>query len=89
MSWFQAFQQLINNTGGLYNRVTHPFYLESFTLAECEAFFKDKITSYDRYHILQLYMVFGGIPIYLNDIDPVKMLSDFQEPKDSRVIFLQ
>lgn len=69
-SWI--INQLINNTGGLYNRVTHPLYLEPFTLAECEAFFKDKIPSYDRYHILQLYMVFGGIPFYLNAIDPSK-----------------
>jgi uncharacterized protein len=69
-SWI--INQLINNTGGLYNRVTHPIYLEPFTLAECEAFFKDKVPSYDRYHILQLYMVFGGIPFYLNAIDATK-----------------
>ena len=69
-SWI--INQLINNTGGLYNRITHPIYLEPFTLAECEAFFKAKAPSYDRYHILQLYMVFGGIPFYLDFIDPAK-----------------
>jgi uncharacterized protein len=69
-SWI--INQLINNTGGLYNRVTHPIYLEPFTLAECEAFFKTKAPTYERYHILQLYMVFGGIPFYLDAIDPSK-----------------
>jgi uncharacterized protein len=69
-SWI--INELINNTGGLYNRVTHPIYLEPFTLAECEAFFKAKAPNYERYHILQLYMVFGGIPFYLDAIDPTK-----------------
>jgi uncharacterized protein len=69
-SWI--INELINNTGGLYNRVTHPVYLEPFNLAECEAFFKAKAPSYDRYHILQLYMVFGGIPFYLDFVDPAK-----------------
>ncbi|MDZ7878636.1 MAG: ATP-binding protein [Saprospiraceae bacterium] len=69
-SWI--INELINNTGGLYNRVTHPMHLEPFTLAECEAFFKAKAPSYERYHIVQLYMVFGGIPFYLEAIDPAK-----------------
>jgi len=43
--------------------------LEPFTLAECEAFFKAKSPVYDRYQLLQLYMVFGGIPFYLDFID--------------------
>ena len=69
-SWI--INQLINNTGGLYNRVTHPIQLEPFTLAECEAFFKAKSPGFDRYQMLQLYMVFGGIPFYLDFIDPRK-----------------
>lgn len=69
-SWM--INQLINNTGGLYNRVTHRVALEPFTLAECEAFFRAKSPGYDRYQLLQLYMVFGGIPFYLELIDPQK-----------------
>ncbi len=64
--------ELINNTGGLYNRVTHQIPLEPFTLSECEAFFKAKSPGFDRYQLLQLYMVLGGIPFYLNLIDPRK-----------------
>jgi len=69
-SWM--INELINNTGGLYNRVSHPIQLEPFTLAECEAFFKEKSPGFDRYQMLQLYMVFGGIPFYLDFIDPRK-----------------
>ena len=69
-SWM--INELINNTGGLYNRVTHELQLDPFTLTECEAFFKAKSPGFDRYQLLQLYMVFGGIPFYLNLIDPRK-----------------
>ena len=69
-SWM--INELINNTGGLYNRVTHPIALSPFTLAECEAFFQAKSPGYDRYQLLQLYMVFGGIPFYLDTIDVKK-----------------
>lgn len=69
-SWM--INELINNTGGLYNRVTHPIQLEPFTLAECKAFFDAKQAHFDHYQLLQLYMVFGGIPFYLDFIDPRK-----------------
>ena len=69
-SWM--INELINNTGGLYNRVTHPIQLDPFTLAECDAFFKAKSLGFDQYQLLQLYMVFGGIPFYLDAIDPRK-----------------
>lgn len=67
--------QLIHNTGGLYNRITHRIHLEPFTLAECEAFFKAKSPGFDRYQLLQLYMVCGGIPFYLEAVDPGKSAS--------------
>lgn len=69
-SWM--INQLINNTGGLYNRITHRIQLNPFTLTECEAFFKAISPGYERYQLLQLYMVFGGIPFYLESINPQK-----------------
>jgi uncharacterized protein len=69
-SWM--INELINNTGGLYNRVTHPIQLEPFTLAECKAFFQAKSPNVDHYQLLQLYMVFGGIPFYWDFLDPRK-----------------
>jgi uncharacterized protein len=66
-SWM--INNLINNKGGLHNRVTHRLILDPFTLAECEAFFKHKSATYTRYQIVQLYMALGGIPFYLNAVD--------------------
>jgi AAA+ ATPase superfamily predicted ATPase len=69
-SWM--INNLINNHGGLHNRVTHRLPLEPFTLAECETFFKQKAASYNRYQLVQLYMALGGIPFYLEMVDPSK-----------------
>lgn len=62
--------KLINNMGGLYNRVTHRIKLEPFTLKECEEFLKYKSGIFDKYQIVQLYMILGGIPFYLEQVDP-------------------
>jgi AAA+ ATPase superfamily predicted ATPase len=59
---------LINSKGGLHNRVTHRIRLQSFTLEECELFFKSKQAVYDRFSTLLLYMVMGGIPFYLEQV---------------------
>jgi uncharacterized protein len=64
--------ELINNTGGLYNRVTHALQLDPFTLAECKDYFQAKSPSVDHFQLLQLYMVFGGVPFYWDFIDPRK-----------------
>jgi AAA+ ATPase superfamily predicted ATPase len=74
-SWM--INKLINNRGGLYNRVTQRIRLLPFTLHETESFFRNKQINLDRYQILQLYMAFGGIPFYLSEIRPGK--SAFQE----------
>jgi uncharacterized protein len=63
---------LINHRGGLHNRVTHHIHLDPFTLAETEAFLRNKGASFSRYQIIQLYMVLGGVPFYLELIDPSK-----------------
>jgi uncharacterized protein len=60
---------LLNNRGGLHNRITHQINLEPFTLNETEAFLKQKAGVFDRYQIAQLYMTFGGIPFYLEQIE--------------------
>ncbi len=66
---------LINNRGGLHNRVTHRLPIEPFTLSECEAFLQSKSANYSRYQIVQLYMAFGGIPFYLEFIKPEKSVA--------------
>jgi hypothetical protein len=65
-SWM--INELINNRGGLHNRVTERIHLQPFTLAETEAFLNFRGASYDRYQLLELYMAIGGIPFYLENI---------------------
>ncbi len=62
-SWI--LDKLINNHGGLYNRVTYEIQLAPFTLAECEAFFVSNNVKLSRYDVVQGYMAVGGIPYYL------------------------
>ena len=62
-SWMK--DALINNHGGLYNRVTYIIKLSPFTLRECEAFFTEMNVHLSQYDIVQSYMALGGIPYYL------------------------
>ena len=61
--------KLINNHGGLYGRVTYEIKLSAFTLRECEEFYRSRNVQFSRYDIAQSYMIFGGIPYYLNLYD--------------------
>jgi len=69
-SWI--LNNLINNHGGLYGRVTREIYLRPFTLAECEAFYTDKHIPFSRYDIVQSYMILGGIPYYMGYMEQNK-----------------
>ncbi len=59
---------LINNKGGLHNRVTCKMRILPFTLAETELFYRRKGIKWNRYQILENYMVMGGIPYYMNAV---------------------
>ncbi len=65
-SWM--IQKVLNNKGGLHNRVTTRLSIRPFTLTETEAYLKSRSVILDRYQMLQLYMVMGGIPQYLKEI---------------------
>ena len=62
-SWMQ--DNLVNNHGGLYGRITYEICLRPFTLGECEAYYKSRDIRMSRYDMVQSYMIFGGIPYYL------------------------
>jgi AAA+ ATPase superfamily predicted ATPase len=66
-SWI--INNLINNRGGLHNRLTHTIHLKPFTLAETGRYFKWRKIDFSRYQIAEIYMVMGGIPFYLSKID--------------------
>jgi uncharacterized protein len=61
---------LINNDGGLHNRITQKIKMEPFNLKETEEMLVAKNCVLDRYQIVQLYMAMGGIPYYLDAIQP-------------------
>jgi uncharacterized protein len=61
---------LINNSGGLHNRITQKMKIEPFNLQETEEMLVSKNCVLDRYQIVQLYMILGGIPYYLEAIQP-------------------
>ena len=63
-SWIT--KKLFQNRGGLHNRVTGRIYLAPFSLGECEEFFKSRSIEITRYQMAECYMIFGGIPFYLN-----------------------
>ena len=60
--------KVYNDPGGLHNRVTKRIGLEPFKLTETEAFFKSKSINLTRYEIALIYMAFGGVPFYLNEV---------------------
>jgi len=65
-SWM--IQHIVNNKGGLHNRITRKIRLLPFHLKETEEFLQARNVNIDRYQILQLYMVIGGIPHYLKEV---------------------
>ena len=66
-SWM--IENIDNNTGGLYNRLTCRIYIKPFTLKETEEYLKYKGIEWSRYDIVQCYMIMGGIPYYLKLLD--------------------
>lgn len=67
-SWM--IKKVINDRGGLHNRVTRLLLLYPFTLAETEEYCKYRDIKLNRYHLLQIYMAMGGIPLYLDQLRP-------------------
>ena len=65
-SWM--INKLINNKGGLHNRITKKIKLLPFNLYECEKYLKARKIKLDRYQIIQLYMSLGGIPFYWDEV---------------------
>lgn len=56
--------KLVENQGGLHGRITNNIYVRPFTLREAEQYMQSRGAVWDRYQLLQTYMVIGGIPFY-------------------------
>ncbi len=72
-SWMT--DKLIKKREGLHNRITRRLYLAPFTLKETEEYFTRRHTTWDRYEILQCYMLTSGVPFYLDQIDAKENLA--------------
>jgi len=72
-SWI--IDNIVNDTGGLHNRLTDQIQLTPFTLKECEDYFLENGIPIPRYQILESYMVFGGIPYYLDFFEADRSLA--------------
>ena len=69
-SWM--IQKILRSRGGLHNRVTKRIRLKPFSLAESVEFLSTRGIKFEYYQMLQLYMVMGGIPHYLKEIEKGK-----------------
>lgn len=69
-SWM--IDKVVNNKGGLHNRITKRIFLEPFTLAETKAFLNSRNVLFNHYQLVELYMALGGIPHYLKEVQPEK-----------------
>lgn len=65
-SWM--IDKILNNKGGLHNRVTQRIRLLPFSLRETEEYLQSRLVNLDQFHLLQLYMAMGGIPYYLHHV---------------------
>jgi AAA+ ATPase superfamily predicted ATPase len=65
-SWM--IENIINNRGGLHNRVSRTIRLLPFSLKETEEFLTSRGIRLNHYQIVQLYMAMGGVPQYLKQV---------------------
>lgn len=73
-SWIVS--NIIDNHGGLHNRITGDIYLQQFSLAETEKYLKANKFHWSQYVITEAYMIFGGVPFYLSLLDNEQTLAE-------------
>lgn len=65
-SWIT--KKIINDPGGLHNRVTEIIHLHPFKLAETNAFLRSKGLRLSSQEVVKIQMALGGIPFYLENL---------------------
>lgn len=66
-SWI--IKNILLNRKGFHNRVTRRIQLMPFSLRECEQLLEYNEVIMPRDQLMECYMIFGGIPFYLNLLD--------------------
>lgn len=69
-------RNIINDKGGLHNRLTHDMHLFPFKLKETKEYLSKNHFKWNDITILQCYMTLGGIPYYLSLLDSDKSLAE-------------
>ncbi len=67
-SWI--IEHLLDGRGGFYNRITRQIHLMPFNLQECEQLCLANGLAFTRTQVMEAYMILGGIPYYLNLLNP-------------------
>lgn len=62
-SWM--IRHIVDDKGGLHDRITHEINLRPFTLRETELYLNSRGFKWERLSVMQTYMALGGIPYYL------------------------
>ena len=90
-SWMM--DKLVENQGGLHGRITNNIYVRHFTLHEVEQYMQSRGAAWDRYQLLQTYMIIGGIPFYYSLLNVKESLAQnvdrlfFRKNGDLRIEF--
>ncbi len=66
---------IVENTGSLYDRVTCQLFLKPFSLKETELLFRNLGFGWSRRQIAECQMIFGGLPYFLNLLNPDESLN--------------
>lgn len=69
-SVFWMVNQIVNNKGGLYGRLSAHLRIAPFTLATTEQYLQSRGVYLPRAQICEIYMVTGGVPKYLSYLEP-------------------
>ena len=65
-SWIS--KKILNDPGGLHNRVTENIHLYPFTIAETRDFLRNKGLQPSNQEVAKIYMTLGGVPFYLENL---------------------
>ena len=66
-SWI--IEKIINNKGGLHNRLTHSIYLQPFNLYQTKEFLEHLSIKLNHKQLVEIFMAMGGVPYYLSKLE--------------------
>lgn len=66
-SWI--INKIVNNHGGLHDRLSYSIKLNPFSLSECKKYAESMEVKMSQQQIVEAYMVFGGVPYYWSKLN--------------------